>query len=107
MTPNSSPLKTLSPSSVTENGFISVKRTLQLTNEQYPKVFAMGDIADIGPKNARVIITQSELVARNIQRISAGDAKQLEKYTYTGETIYLSLGLVCYFLTRTSTCRDE
>ena len=44
--PLSDPIRALSPESISDSGFIKVKRTLQLADDRYSRVFIVGDIAD-------------------------------------------------------------
>lgn len=44
-TPQSEILRELSPQSVGVDGFVGVKKTLQIVDERYPNVFAVGDVA--------------------------------------------------------------
>lgn len=76
------------------NGFLCVKKTLQLDDPAYSKIFAVGDIADSGAhKAARPGSVQAGVVARNVlEMIEGGEAR--ETYTPGPAGIHLSLGLV-------------
>ncbi|TFY78374.1 hypothetical protein EWM64_g5640 [Hericium alpestre] len=93
-TPNSAPLRTLAPGAITPAGYISVLRTLQLTDPAYPRVFALGDVADTTHhKAARPAEHQAVVVAENIRRLADGKGKPLEKYKDQSRGIHLSLGI--------------
>ncbi|KAA1473325.1 FAD/NAD-P-binding domain-containing protein [Dentipellis sp. KUC8613] len=94
-TPLSAPLKTLSPASITERGYIAVQRTLQIADPAYPHVFALGDVADTThAKAARPAMQQAEVVAANIRKLEDGaSADELSRYTDTPRGIHLSLGI--------------
>ncbi|THH12756.1 hypothetical protein EW146_g7395 [Bondarzewia mesenterica] len=93
-TPLSDPLRTLSPTSIIPSGFISVKRTFQLTDEAYPHVFAIGDIADTTHhKAARPGHVHADIVAQNIQKLAQGSSEPLDTYADQESGIHLSLGL--------------
>lgn len=52
--PHSNILKSLSPESIDESGFVRVLQTLQLNDAKHPNIFAIGDVAATGaPKAAR------------------------------------------------------
>lgn len=51
-TPQSEILKELSNESVGADGFVKVKKTLQLVDETFPNVFALGDVAATGAHKA-------------------------------------------------------
>lgn len=72
-----------------------MRPTLQIPDPQYPKVFALGDVADTGAgKAARPAIVQAQIVAENITSLIKNDAADLKEYTADPPGIHLSLGLV-------------
>ncbi|KAF9077539.1 FAD/NAD-P-binding domain-containing protein [Rhodocollybia butyracea] len=98
--PLSSPLKTLAPSAIDNNGFIRVKSTLQIDAPGISNVFALGDVADTGAhKAARPGAAQADVVARNIEKLiqarATGRSKpeKLDSYEADVPGIHLSLGL--------------
>ncbi|KAF8579871.1 FAD/NAD-P-binding domain-containing protein [Ramaria rubella] len=93
-TPQSSLITSLSPSSITHKGFISVRPTLQLDDKTNPNVFAIGDIGDTGAnKAARPGMAQAKLVARNIIHLISGKPRELEVYRFDPPAIHLTLGI--------------
>ncbi|PBP24286.1 hypothetical protein BUE80_DR004847 [Diplocarpon rosae] len=92
-TPQSEIVKQLSPQSVGEDQFVKVKKTLQLFDERFPNVFALGDVADTGAhKAARPAARQATLVADNIAHLVAGEP--LEEYEILEPpAIHLTLGI--------------
>ncbi|KZO94367.1 FAD/NAD-P-binding domain-containing protein [Calocera viscosa TUFC12733] len=89
-------IRPLSPSSITSDGHLHVKPTLQLGDPQHPNIFAIGDVADTGgQKAARPGFKQAMIVAQNIKALSEarGDAVQtLTEYTGDPSAIHLTLG---------------
>ncbi|KAF8517285.1 FAD/NAD-P-binding domain-containing protein [Hysterangium stoloniferum] len=93
-TPQSSILEALSPTSIKPNRFISVKPTLQISDPDYPNIFAVGDIADSGAnKAARPGIAQAKMAANNIVRLIEGKGEELETYEPGNAAIHLTLGV--------------
>lgn len=92
-TPNSEILKTLSPESVGEDNFIRVSKTLQIIDERYPNVFAIGDVAATGAhKAARPAARQATLVVQNIQHLL--NEESLEEYEIVDPPgIHMTLGI--------------
>ena len=92
-TPQSQVVHTLSPESVDESGFIKVKATLQIEDQRFPNVFALGDIAATkAQKAARPAKKQADVVAKNA--IHLLNQEPLEKYEVTDPAaIHLSLGI--------------
>jgi NADH dehydrogenase FAD-containing subunit len=76
------------------NGFIRVKPTLQLQDQRYPYIFAVGDVADTGAhKAAKPGGGQAGVVARNIAQMITG--VEPEEHIQIGPpAIHLTLGLV-------------
>ncbi|KAL4869199.1 hypothetical protein BDV12DRAFT_208738 [Aspergillus spectabilis] len=76
-----------------ENGFIRIRPTMQFADNQYPHLFAVGDIADTGlRKAARPGNVQAGVVARNIQALVDGK-EELEEFPRAPAGIHLTLGL--------------
>jgi NADH dehydrogenase FAD-containing subunit len=76
------------------NGFIRVKPTLQFQDPLYPRLFAVGDIADSGAhKAARPGAAQAQVVAKNVLALIEG-REPAEKIEVTPPGIHLTLGLV-------------
>lgn len=93
--PLSEPIKSLSPASLDEYKFVLVKPTLQLKDDRYPKVFAIGDVAATGGnKNARSGYVQAQVAANNIKSMIKGGGAT-EKYVPSPLAIHMSTGLVC------------
>ncbi|KAF8516081.1 FAD/NAD-P-binding domain-containing protein [Gautieria morchelliformis] len=93
-TPQSSLISRLSPGSITSNGFISVRPTLQIADDSTPNLFTLGDIAETGAnKAARPGMVQAKIVARNIVRLIEGKGEELETYKFDPPEIHLTLGM--------------
>ncbi|KAH3074111.1 hypothetical protein V6000_001681 [Aspergillus fumigatus] len=76
-----------------DNGFIRVRPTLQLQDERFSNIFAVGDIADTGAqKAARPGSVQAGVVARNIQALIEGRRAE-EEYVPPPAAIHLTLGM--------------
>ncbi|KAF4153584.1 hypothetical protein CNMCM8927_005633 [Aspergillus lentulus] len=96
--PNNDLLTNLTPSSSgslinPDNGFIRVRPTLQVQDERFPNIFAVGDIADTGAqKAARPGSMQAGVVARNIQALIEGRRAE-EEYVPPPAAIHLTLGM--------------
>ncbi|KAL4907362.1 hypothetical protein BDW74DRAFT_123630 [Aspergillus multicolor] len=89
--PSSSPPASglLNPS----NGFIRIRPTMQFLDEQYPHLFAVGDIADTGlRKAARPGAAQAATVVKNIMALIEGREPR-EEYPRAPAGIHLTLGL--------------
>lgn len=93
-TPQSDTLTTLAPACITDSKFISVKPTLQIKDERFPCIFALGDIADTkAHKAARPALKQAEVVTSNILSLLQGQ-QELQKYEVTDPAaIHLTLGI--------------
>ncbi|OJJ43197.1 hypothetical protein ASPZODRAFT_103576 [Penicilliopsis zonata CBS 506.65] len=77
------------------NGFIRIKPTLQVADDRYPEIFAVGDVADTGArKAARPGAGQAAVVARNIQALIEGRAADAETEKPGAAGIHITLGLV-------------
>ncbi|KAJ7781085.1 FAD/NAD-P-binding domain-containing protein [Mycena metata] len=97
-TPLSSPIASLSPALIDQHRFVAVKPTLQVADERYPKVFAIGDVAATGAnKNARSGYAQVEVVAANIKKLIQGDSAT-EVYKPSPLAIHMSTGLWSWIL---------
>ena len=73
-TPLSEPIRGLSPSSISPSGFITVKPTLQLADDRFPNVFAIGDVADTpNQKTARMAFQHVTAVVANIEALARGE----------------------------------
>ncbi|KAF4548137.1 Pyridine nucleotide-disulfide oxidoreductase-like protein 7 [Elsinoe fawcettii] len=92
-TPQSSLVKDLSPELLTNDGFIKVRKTLQVADSAYPEIFALGDIADTGShKAARPAAKQAEVVAENIEHLLQNES--LVEYDASAPAaIHLTVGL--------------
>lgn len=76
------------------NGFLRVRPSLQLQDEAYSHIFAVGDIADTGlQKAARPGAAQAKVVAQNIFSLIQGERAEA-KFEKNPPAIHLSLGLV-------------
>ncbi|PTU23546.1 hypothetical protein P175DRAFT_0515404 [Aspergillus ochraceoroseus IBT 24754] len=76
-----------------DSGFIRIRPTMQFADEQYPNLFAVGDIADTGlRKAARPGSAQAGVVARNILAMVEGKTPE-EQFPHWPAAIHLSLGL--------------
>lgn len=79
------------------NGFIRVRPTLQLLDEKYPNLFAVGDIADTGAhKAARPGIAQAAVLAKNVQALIEGRQPE-ESFVRGPAAIHLTLGMVSQY----------
>lgn len=76
-----------------DNGFIRVRPTLQLLDPLYPKVFAVGDIADTGAhKAARPGAAQADVLAKNVLSMINGK-EPVDRIEISPAGIHLTLGL--------------
>lgn len=81
-----------------QNGYIRVRPTLQFANEAFPRLFAVGDIADTGShKAARPGVAQAAVLAKNVQALIEGREPK-ESFVVSPPAIHLSLGIVCIFI---------
>lgn len=97
--PNNQPVSSL-PSSTPDglvnpaNGFLRIKKTLQLHDPAYAHIFAVGDIADTGlHKAARPGAAQAKIAAKNVLAMIEGHQPEGE-IEHSVRAIHLSLGLV-------------
>ncbi|OAA69492.1 FAD-dependent pyridine nucleotide-disulfide oxidoreductase [Cordyceps fumosorosea ARSEF 2679] len=94
--PNSSILSTLSPASISSSGYIKVKPTLQLIDENFQNIYSCGDVTDtdVPTPNARSAMQQSIVAAENILLAIEGKAPQHEyRHSWPESMIKLTLGL--------------
>ncbi|KAH7002286.1 hypothetical protein EDB80DRAFT_809219 [Ilyonectria destructans] len=99
--PASGILKDLTPETVTESGHIKVKPSLQIDNDEFPNIYACGDVADTKTPNpnGRSACLQADVASDNVLLAIRG-----KKPSFTFETsfadgiIELTLGLVSYTL---------
>ena len=91
--PQSDLVKDMAAGSVNPDGFVKALKTLQIRNDQYPNIFAVGDIAATGAhKAARPGGAQAELVCKNIQHLL--QEEPLESYdNIPPAAIHLTLGI--------------
>lgn len=75
------------------NGFIRINKSMQIQDEAYRNIFAVGDIADTGVhKAARPGAAQAKVVASNILSMLFGGSPDVQ-YEKSPRAIHLSLGL--------------
>lgn len=100
-TPNNQMVANLTPSTPNDpsvinpdNGFLRIRPTMQLLDQKYSNIFAVGDIADTGAqKAARPGSAQAAVVAKNI--LSLIEGKKAEDTFVKGPgAIHLTLGMV-------------
>jgi NADH dehydrogenase FAD-containing subunit len=107
-TPNNSLISDLTSSTSEslinpDNGFIRIRPTMQFKDEQYPNLFAVGDIADTGlRKAARPGSAQAAVIAKNIQAMIEGK-KPEEVFPRMPAAIHLTLGMVSLLCNSTPT----
>ncbi|KAJ7684026.1 FAD/NAD-P-binding domain-containing protein [Mycena rosella] len=98
--PLSGPIESLSPASIDDSKFIRVKPTLQITDNKYPNIFAIGDVAASGGnKNARSGFAHAQVVTENIKNLIQGRPAK-EEYTPSPLAIHMSTGLWSWILFR-------
>ncbi|KAJ5909231.1 hypothetical protein N7495_001913 [Penicillium taxi] len=90
-------LKSSSPDAPTilnpENGYIRIRPTMQLLDEKFSNLFAVGDIADTGAqKAARPGVAQASVVAKNIRALIDGK-EPTETFVKGPGAIHLTLGM--------------
>ncbi|KAJ7646553.1 FAD/NAD-P-binding domain-containing protein [Roridomyces roridus] len=94
--PLSSPLLTLSPTSIDSQGYIRVTPTLQLADPAFPRVFALGDVAATGANKAAAPgYVQASILTENIVNMIEGRSERLE-FTPSTNGIHLAIGLHSY-----------
>lgn len=91
--PNSQIATTLSPTIVNGRKEIKVKSTLQLSDESFPHIFSLGDVAATGaPKMQVVLDAQIGVVSANLVSSITGGTK-LKEYAYSESALmFVSLG---------------
>ncbi|KAI8384810.1 uncharacterized protein BYT42DRAFT_563718 [Radiomyces spectabilis] len=96
MTPNSQLLAELSPKSInSDNKFVKVKPTMQIQDDQYPHIFAAGDVLDhTDVKTGHFAWVQGIAALNNIMTlINGGSQEDLRPYvSYDVALIRLILG---------------
>ncbi|KAJ7228511.1 FAD/NAD-P-binding domain-containing protein [Mycena pura] len=91
--PLSGLIESLSPAVLDRSKFILVKPTLQIKDDRYPKVFAIGDVAATGGnKNARSGYAQAQVVVENIKNMIQGSSAKQE-YVPSPLAIHMTTGL--------------
>merc|ERR1711939_229055 len=92
-TPQSEILRSISPQCIDAQGFIRMKKTLQIDDDNHQNVFALGDIAATAAhKAARPALRQAEIARANVIHSIAGEP--LEDYEVTDPAaIHLTLGI--------------
>ncbi|KAJ7129512.1 FAD/NAD-P-binding domain-containing protein [Mycena epipterygia] len=104
--PLSTPIESLSPASIDNSKFILVKPTLQIKDDKYPKVFAIGDVAATGGnKNARSGYAQAQVAVSNIKSLIQG-GNATEEYVPTPLAVHMSTGLRSWILFKNPTSQD-
>ncbi|KAK9441680.1 Pyridine nucleotide-disulfide oxidoreductase, NAD-binding domain protein [Metarhizium brunneum] len=94
--PCSELLSSLSPQSISTNGYIKVKPTLQIADDECPNVYACGEVADTETPcpNARSAMRQAATVAKNILSVVDGkQPKHVYRHHWVDTFIKLTLGL--------------
>ncbi|KAJ6016677.1 hypothetical protein N7451_000056 [Penicillium sp. IBT 35674x] len=93
--PNSSLVRFLSTETFTPSGHLRVKPSLQVMDDEFPHIYAAGDVIDAGSiKNARSAVQQAQAVADNITCNIRGQ-RQIEYRQQWWEGITkLTLGIV-------------
>ncbi|CAK5275404.1 unnamed protein product [Mycena citricolor] len=105
--PMSSLITSLSPDLIDEYKYIRVKPTMQVQDERFPNVFAVGDVAGTGAnKNARSAFGQIEVAVKNIKSLIAGEAATAE-YVAGPFGIHMTTGLWSWILFRDPTGPDQ
>jgi NADH dehydrogenase FAD-containing subunit len=95
--PNSHIVANLAKDTITLEGHIRTKPTLQIDDDSLPNVYVCGDVAGHGERNpnARSAMRKAMIAADNVVRATRGEAP---KYTYEpfwGDAyIKLTLGMV-------------
>ncbi|KAJ7180259.1 FAD/NAD-P-binding domain-containing protein [Mycena crocata] len=105
--PLSTPIESLSPASIDKSKFIRVKPTLQIADDRYPNVFAVGDVAATGAnKNAKSGFVQVEVAVANIKSMIQG-ASATQEYTPSPLAIHMSTGLWTWILFKNPASAEE
>ncbi|GAA5830601.1 hypothetical protein JCM3766R1_002778 [Sporobolomyces carnicolor] len=112
-TPNSDLVTAFAPSAIASNGFVSVQKSLLVEpGDEAEKglvsgrIFAIGDIANIGAqKAARPAMQHSQVLARNVVRVLSGE-DSLEAITVSPAALHLTLGVTRSVVFRNPANRD-
>lgn len=85
----------LAPGAISKSGYIKVKPTLQIGDDRFSNVYAVGDVAETnGYGNSRSTMEQAEVAARNVV-LSIKEKPLVEYHPQWWEGgIELTLGLV-------------
>ncbi|KAJ5963152.1 hypothetical protein N7481_013457 [Penicillium waksmanii] len=74
--PNTALAKFAASSAFSKSGHIRIKPSLQIADNEYPRIYAAGDVIDAGSiKNGRSAMQQGEVVAKNIVRAIRGKSQ--------------------------------
>ncbi|KAJ3005942.1 hypothetical protein HKX48_000383 [Thoreauomyces humboldtii] len=94
MTPNSSVLSTLSPSSVDPTTrLVRILPTLQIADTRFPNVFAGGDVVDSPDiKTGLSAFCHARVIAQNLNKLTRGETTGLEERTLVKPQIFLYFG---------------
>lgn len=91
MTPNSKLLAEFSPTSVDpKTGFVKVKKTMQIADDRYPHIFAVGDVVDhTDVKTGHFAWMQGLSVLNNILKLINGTCSYSELEPYKSKDVAL------------------
>lgn len=95
--PNSHILEDVSPSVISDSGYIKVLPTLQIADKTHSNIYAIGDVAEtnVPMPNARSARTQASVAASNvISSVKGKSPSTFYKYHWMEGFIKLTLGLV-------------
>lgn len=90
-------MKDFAPHIVTDSGHIKVKKTLQIDDNNFPNIYACGDVADTKTPNpnGRAASRQADIVSDNIlQAVRGKTPTYLYRNYWADGIIKLTLGLV-------------
>ncbi|KAG9305395.1 hypothetical protein G9A89_011528 [Geosiphon pyriformis] len=92
--PNTSLVATLDESLLEEDSrLVKVAPTLQLDHEEFPHIFAVGDITNVKEtKLAYRAGAQATIVVKNIEALTSGKSKKLQAYKPGPEAIFVTIG---------------
>lgn len=92
---NSSLSRFLDPSTFNASGHVRVETSLQVADDNFPRIYAAGDLIDAGNiKTARSVFEQGQVVAQNIVRAIQG-RQQVEYHQQWWEGMTkITVGLV-------------
>lgn len=96
--PNTALAKFAAPYAFSKSGHIRIKPSLQIADDEYPRIYAAGDVIDAGSlKNGRSAMQQGQVVAQNIVRAIRGKSQiEYQQKWWEGLT-KLTMGLVRSF----------